>query len=43
MITNGVEGSSMPGWATKNSGPLGDEEIDSLVDMIKKYEKTSTP
>ena len=39
-ITSGVEGSSMPGWAVKNSGPLGDEEIDSLVDLIKKYEKT---
>ncbi|MFZ2196974.1 MAG: hypothetical protein WAV13_04510 [Thermodesulfovibrionales bacterium] len=33
----------MPGWAVKNSGPLGDEEIDSLVDLIKKYEKTLAP
>jgi mono/diheme cytochrome c family protein len=36
VIRNGVNGSSMPGWATKNSGPFGDEEIDSLVDLIKK-------
>lgn len=35
-IRNGVSGSSMAGWAAKNSGPLGDEEIDSLVDFIKK-------
>lgn len=38
-IRNGVEGSSMPGWALNSSGPLGDEEIDSLVDLIIKHEK----
>ena len=43
VIRNGVNGSSMAGWATKNNGPLGDEEIDSLVDMIKKGVKTSGP
>ena len=35
-IRNGVEGSSMPGWSVKNSGPLGEEEIGSLVDLISK-------
>jgi len=40
VIRNGINGSSMAGWATKNSGPLGDEEIDSLVDLIKKGVKT---
>ena len=34
-VRNGVNGSSMAGWSRKNSGPLGDEEIDSLVDLIK--------
>lgn len=39
-IRNGVNGSSMPGWAIKNRGPLGDEEIDSLVDLIIKSERS---
>lgn len=39
-VRNGVKGSSMAGWALTNSGPLGDEEIDSLVDVIKKGVKT---
>jgi len=39
-IRNGVEGTSMPGWASINNGPLGDEEIDSLVDLIITFEKT---
>jgi len=42
-VRNGVNGSSMAGWATKNNGPLGDEEIDSLVDLIKKGVKTPDP
>ena len=42
-VRNGVNGSSMAGWAMKNSGPLGDEEIDSLVDLIKKGVKTPDP
>lgn len=35
-ISNGVEGSSMPGWAMKNNGPLREEEIGSLVELILK-------
>ena len=35
-IRNGVEGSSMPGWSVKNSGPLGEEEISSLAELISK-------
>jgi len=35
-IRNGVEGSPMPGWSVKNGGPLGEEEIGSLVDLISK-------
>jgi len=35
-ISNGVKGSSMPGWSIKKSGPLGEEEIGSLVDVILK-------
>jgi hypothetical protein len=31
------------GWATKNNGSLGDVEIDSLVDLIKKYKKILAP
>jgi mono/diheme cytochrome c family protein len=42
-VRNGVNGSSMPGWSTKKGGPLGDEEIDSLVDLIKKEVKTPGP
>ena len=42
-VRNGVHGSSMAGWATKNNGSLGDEEIDSIVDLIKKYEKIPAP
>ena len=42
-VRNEISGSSMAGWATKNSGPLGDEEIDSLVDLITKWVKTSNP
>ena len=38
-IRNGVEGSSMPGWSLKNSGPFGEEEIASLVDLISKSVK----
>lgn len=35
-IRNGVDGSSMPGWSLQNGGPLGEEEISSLVDLISK-------
>ena len=43
VIRNGVNVSSMAGWAMNNSGPLGDGEIDSLVDMITKWNKPSDP
>ena len=42
-VRNGVSGSSMAGWASKSSGPLGDEEIASLVDLIKKGTNTPDP
>lgn len=42
-VRYGVSGSSMAGWAAKNNGPLIDEEIDSLVDLIKKGVKTPDP
>jgi mono/diheme cytochrome c family protein len=38
-IRNGIEGTSMPGWAAINNGPLRDEEIDSLVDLIIAFDK----
>ena len=34
-IRDGVANTSMPGWDIKNSGPLSQEEIDSLVSLIK--------
>ena len=42
-IRNGVEGSSMPGWDSKSKGPLGDDEINSLVDLIINYKKYRVP
>ncbi|MBI5639825.1 MAG: c-type cytochrome [Nitrospirae bacterium] len=33
-IRNGVENSMMPGWDMKNGGPLTDEEIRSLINVI---------
>ena len=36
VIRGGVEGTSMPGWARKNGGPLTDAEIESLVGIIIK-------
>lgn len=34
-IRNGIDGTSMPGWDARNGGPLKDEEIESLVNVIK--------
>ena len=39
-VKNGVNGSSMAAWATKNNGPLRDDEIGSLVELITKGVKT---
>ncbi|OGW28163.1 MAG: hypothetical protein A2X59_13235 [Nitrospirae bacterium GWC2_42_7] len=33
---DGVTNTSMPGWHLKNNGPLSDEEIESLVHIIKR-------
>lgn len=38
-IRNGVEDTSMPGWDNKSGGPLSDDEIESLVDLIKTPKK----
>ncbi len=35
-IREGVEKTTMPGWALNTGGPLSDAEIDSLVKTIKK-------
>ena len=35
-IEEGVNGSSMPGWAVNKGGPLTPEELDSLIEFIKK-------
>jgi len=35
-IRDGVEETSMPGWASDNGGPLTDDEIESLVRTISK-------
>lgn len=34
-IRHGVEKTSMPGWDIRQGGPLGEDEIRSLVDYIK--------
>jgi cytochrome c5 len=34
-IREGINNTSMPGFALKNGGPLSDEEIESLVAVIK--------
>jgi len=36
-IEDGVNGSSMPGWAEAQGGPLKKEEIDSLIEFIKGH------
>jgi Cytochrome C oxidase, cbb3-type, subunit III len=33
-VRNGVRGTTMPGWYNGKGGPLGDEEISSLVDFL---------
>lgn len=39
IIENGVNNTGMPGFHTKNKGPLGDEEIASLVEYIGAFKK----
>jgi len=34
-IRNGIDNTSMPGWGSQNGGHLKDDEIDSLVNVIK--------
>jgi mono/diheme cytochrome c family protein len=34
-IREGIKNTSMPGWDIKNGGPLNDEEIESLIRIIK--------
>lgn len=34
-IREGIENTSMPGWAVENGGPLNDKEIGSLIKVIK--------
>ncbi len=35
IVSNGLSGTSMPGFLVKNNGPLVSSQIDSLVDFIK--------
>lgn len=39
IITEGIANSNMPAFHTKHKGPLGDEEIASLVDYLSAYKK----
>jgi mono/diheme cytochrome c family protein len=39
IIENGIEKTAMPGFHTKNKGPLGDEEIASLVEYLGAFKK----
>jgi len=34
VIRQGIEGTVMPGWDMKGGGPLDEEEIKSLIDLI---------
>jgi len=36
-ISNGVRGSVMPAWSTRNGGPLGDQEIDDIIALIRTW------
>ena len=39
MIADGMPHTNMPGFALKNKGPLGDEEIASLVEYMDAFKK----
>jgi mono/diheme cytochrome c family protein len=39
IIENGIPNSAMPAFHTKNKGPLGDEEIASLVEYMSAFKK----
>ncbi len=39
IIADGIVNSNMPAFHTKNKGPLGDDEIASLVDYLGAYKK----
>lgn len=39
IIENGVDKTGMPGFHTRNKGPLGDEEIASLVEYMGAFKK----
>jgi mono/diheme cytochrome c family protein len=39
IIANGVPNTGMPAFHTKNKGPLGDEEIASLVEYMGAFKK----
>jgi cytochrome c5 len=39
IIENGVANTAMPGFHTRNKGPLGDEEIASLVEYMGAFKK----
>lgn len=41
-LTNGRPGTYMPAWALSNNGPLNDEQIGALVDMIEYGDWTQT-
>ncbi|HEY3874567.1 MAG TPA: DUF1573 domain-containing protein, partial [Candidatus Kapabacteria bacterium] len=39
IIENGIPNSAMPAFATKNKGPLGEEEIASLIEYMGAFKK----
>lgn len=39
IIENGIPNSAMPAFHTKNKGPLGDEEIASLIEYMGAFKK----
>lgn len=39
IITEGIPNSNMPAFGTKSKGPLGEDEIESLVDYLKAFKK----
>lgn len=42
LIEDGMPNTAMPGFHTKNKGPLGDEEIASLVEYMGAFKKEAT-
>ncbi len=39
IISDGIPKTAMPAFATRNKGPLGDEEISSLIEYMGAYKK----